>query len=279
MQLGLTPHGNYLFAYNGAQLNAHRVVNTPFRARLKSQTRVSTSPRLQSWVIDRHRSADGFRIIVLILASCTDSTHPHFAVGTAGSTGCNSPRHGANACHELFLTIRAYEDSSSFRTSRNFAGSVIVLVAPHRNNLRTLGSQIIDSGNNLATCANRATCAAIFCGMTYIADRSFKLLLAIRTYKDNLFVVACGYFAGRADILAAPHGGSLGAYGGQIIDARDNLDTCANRATGITTLQGPCNMENTGFKLLLTIGAYEPRFLVAAYRYFAGGGMCSWHST
>ena len=205
MQLGLTPHGNYLFAYNGAQLNAHRVVNTPFRARLKSQTRVSTSPRLQSWVIDRHRSADGFRIIVLILASCTDSTHPHFAVGTAGSTGCNSPRHGANACHELFLTIRAYEDSSSFRTSRNFAGSVIVLVAPHRNNLRTLGSQIIDSGNNLAT--------------------------------------------------------------------------CANRATGITTLQGPCNMENTGFKLLLTIGAYEPRFLVAAYRYFAGGGMCSWHST
>ena len=30
-------------------------------------------------------------------------------------------------------------------------------------------------------------------------------------------------------------------------------------------------MENTGFKLLLTIGAYEPRFLVAAYRYFAGG--------
>ena len=31
-------------------------------------------------------------------------------------------------------------------------------------------------------------------------------------------------------------------------------------------------MENTGFKLLLTIGAYEPRFLVAAYRYFAGGG-------
>ena len=30
-------------------------------------------------------------------------------------------------------------------------------------------------------------------------------------------------------------------------------------------------MENTGFKLLLTIWAYEPRFLVAAYRYFAGG--------
>ncbi len=30
-------------------------------------------------------------------------------------------------------------------------------------------------------------------------------------------------------------------------------------------------MENTGFKLLLTIGAHEPRFLVAAYRYFAGG--------
>ena len=52
MQLGLTPHGNYLFAYNGAQLNAHRVVNTPFRAQLKSQARVSTSPRLQSWVID-----------------------------------------------------------------------------------------------------------------------------------------------------------------------------------------------------------------------------------
>ena len=137
-------------------------------------------------ILHRHRSADGFRIIVLILASCTDSTHPHFAVGTAGSTGCNSPRHGANACHKLFLTIRAYEDSSSFRTSRNFAGSVIVLVAPQRNNFRTLGSQIIDSGNNLATCANRATCMVVHQGFNDIANRSLKILACSRGIRTML---------------------------------------------------------------------------------------------
>ena len=63
-------------------------------------------------ILHRQRSANRFHIIVLVLACRTDSAHPHFAVGTAGSTGCNSPRHGANACHELFLTIRAYEDSA-----------------------------------------------------------------------------------------------------------------------------------------------------------------------
>jgi hypothetical protein len=177
----------------------------------------------------------------------------------------------ANRSLKFLLAVGAYEPRFLVVACRYFTGRAIVLVTPHGSGHRALGSQIIDTRNNLATCANRATCAAIFCGMNYIADRSFKLLLAIRTYKDNLFVVACGYFAGRADILAAPHGGSLGAYGGQIIDARDDLKTCANRTTGITTHQGPCDMENTGFKLLLTIGAFEPRFLVAAYRYFAGG--------
>lgn len=108
-------------------------------------------------------------------------------------------------------------------------------------------------------------------GFNNIANRSLKFLLAVGAYEPRFLVVACRYFTGRADILAAPHGGSLGAYGGQIIDARDDLKTCANRTTGITTHQGPCDMENTGFKLLLTIGAFEPRFLVAAYRYFAGG--------
>lgn len=29
-------------------------------------------------IFHRHRSANRFHIIVLILASCTDSTHPHF---------------------------------------------------------------------------------------------------------------------------------------------------------------------------------------------------------
>ena len=153
-------------------------------------------------ILHRHRSANRFRIIVLILASCTDSTHPHFAVGTAGSTGCNSPRHGANACHKLFLTIRAYENSSSFRTSRNFAGSVIVLVAPQRNNFRTLGSQIIDSGNNLATCANRATGMVVRQGFNDIANRSLKFLLAIWAYEPRFLVAAYRYFAGVYVFLA-----------------------------------------------------------------------------
>ena len=174
-------------------------------------------------IFHRHRSANRFHIIVLILASCTDSTHPHFAVGTAGGTGCNSPRHGANACHELFFAIRAYEDSSSFRTSGNFAGSVIVLVAPHRNNLRTLGSQIIDSGNNLATCANRATCAAILYGMNYIADRSFKLLLTIWAYESRFFVIACRCFARGVCVLGTPHSGNLRTLGSQIVDAGNDI--------------------------------------------------------
>ena len=55
-------------------------------------------------IFHRHRGADRFRKIVLVLACRTDSAHPHFAVATAGRTRCNSPRHSANACHELFLT-------------------------------------------------------------------------------------------------------------------------------------------------------------------------------
>ena len=174
-------------------------------------------------ILHRHRSANRFRIIVLILASCTDSTHPHFAVGTAGSTGCNSPRHGANACHKLFLTIRAYEDSSSFRTSRNFAGSVIVLVALQRNNFRTLGSQIIDSGNNLATCTNRATGMVVHQGFNDIANRSLKFLLAVGAYEPRFLVAAYRYFAGGVCVLGTPHSGNLWTFGSQIVDAGNDI--------------------------------------------------------
>lgn len=56
--VGFTLCGNYLFAYNVAQLNVQRVVNISLRTQLKLQTYVSTSPRLQSWVID---CVGGFR--------------------------------------------------------------------------------------------------------------------------------------------------------------------------------------------------------------------------
>lgn len=177
----------------------------------------------------------------------------------------------ANGSLKLLLAIGAYKPCLLVVTCRYFTGRASVFVAPHGSGHRTLGSQIIDAGYDFATCANRATGAAILYGMSHIANGSFKLLFAVRTYKDDLFVVACGYFAGSACVLAAPHSGSLRAHGSQIIETGDDLDTCANRATGITTHQGPCDMENAGFKLLLTIGAHEPRFLVAAYRYFAGG--------
>ena len=174
-------------------------------------------------ILHRHRGADRFRKIVLVLACCTDSTHPHFAVGTAGSTGCNSPRHGANACHELFLTIRAYEDSASFRTSGNFAGSIIVLVAPHGRDLGILGSQIVDAGNNLTTCANRATGMVVHQGFNDIANRSLKFLLAVGAYEPRFLVAAYRYFAGGVCVLETPHSGNLRTLGSQIVDAGNDI--------------------------------------------------------
>ena len=50
MQLGLTLHGNYLFAYNGV-LEALMVVNISLRTLLKRRL-ADASPRLKSWVID-----------------------------------------------------------------------------------------------------------------------------------------------------------------------------------------------------------------------------------
>ena len=50
MQLRLTPHGNYLFAYNGV-LEALRVVNISLRTLLIRRL-ADASPRLKSWVID-----------------------------------------------------------------------------------------------------------------------------------------------------------------------------------------------------------------------------------
>jgi hypothetical protein len=177
----------------------------------------------------------------------------------------------ANRSLKFLLAVWAYEPYLLVVACRYFTGRAIVLVTPHGSGHRALGSQIIDTRNNLATCANRATCTAILYGMNYIADRSFKLLLTIGAYEPRFLVAACRYFAGGVCVLCTPHSENLRTLGSQIIDARDDLDTCTNRATGITTHQGPCGMENTGFKLLLTIGAYEPRFLVAAYRYFARG--------
>jgi hypothetical protein len=177
----------------------------------------------------------------------------------------------ANRSLKFLLAVGAYEPYLLVVACRYFTGRAIVLVTPHGSGHRALGSQIIDTRNNLATCANRATGTAILYGMNYIADRSFKLLLTIGAYEPRFLVAACRYFAGGVCVLCTPHSENLRTLGSQIIDAGDNLKTCANRATGITTHQGPCDMENTGFKLLLTIGAYEPRFLVAAYRYFARG--------
>jgi len=56
-----------------------------------------------------------------------------------------------------------------------------------------------------------------------IANGRLKLLSAIRTYKDGLFVAACRCFAGRASILVTPHGSSHRAFGSQIVDAGNDI--------------------------------------------------------
>ena len=109
-------------------------------------------------------------------------------------------------------------------------------------------------------------------GFNDIANRSLKFLLAVWAYEPCFLVVACRYFTGRAIVLITPHGSGHRELGSQIIDTRNNLATCANRATCAAILYGMNYIADRSFKLLLTIGAYEPRFLVAAYRYFAGGG-------
>lgn len=56
-----------------------------------------------------------------------------------------------------------------------------------------------------------------------IANGRLKLLSAIRTYKDGLFVAACRCFAGREGVLVTPHGSSHRAFGSHVIDAGDNF--------------------------------------------------------
>ena len=129
----------------------------------------------------------------------------------------------ANRSLKFLLAVGAYEPYLLVVTCRYFTGREIVLIAPHGSGHRALGSQIIDTRNNLATCANRATCAAILYGMNYIADRSFKLLLTIGAYEPRFLVAAYRYFAGGVCVLETPHSGNLRTLGSQIVDAGNDI--------------------------------------------------------
>lgn len=110
-------------------------------------------------ILHRHRSADRLRKTVFVLAGCTEDMLAAFRATV--DTGRNSPRHVADASDKFLLAIGTYKDSASGRPCRNFAGGVIVFVAPHSSDLWTLGNQIVDARDNLATCTNRATGVAV----------------------------------------------------------------------------------------------------------------------
>jgi len=160
-------------------------------------------------ILHRHRSADRFRRTVLVLASCVDGTPPQSAIGAASNTGRNSPRHVVDACHKLLFAIGAHKNGASGRTSRNFAGGVIVLAAPHSSSFWIHGRQIVDAGNSLATRTNRATGIVMQQRIDDVANGSLKLLFAVGTDKPCHFVVACRYLIWRASVFAAPHVGCL----------------------------------------------------------------------
>lgn len=130
-------------------------------------------------ILHRHRSADRFRRTVLVLASCVDGTPLQSAIGAASNTGRNSPRHVVDACHKLLFAIGAHKNGASGRTGRNFAGGVIVLAAPHSSSFWIHGRQIVDAGNSLATCTNRATGIVMQQRIDDVANGSLKLLFAV----------------------------------------------------------------------------------------------------
>ena len=133
-------------------------------------------------ILHRHRSADRFRRTVLVLASCVDGTPPQSAIGAASNTGRNSPRHVVDACHKLLFAIGAHKNGASGRTGRNFAGGVIVLAAPHSSSFWIHGRQIVDAGNSLATCTNRATGIVMQQRIDDVANGSLKLLFAVMPF-------------------------------------------------------------------------------------------------
>jgi hypothetical protein len=147
----------------------------------------------------------------------------------------------ANRSLKFLLAVGAYEPYLLVVACRYFTGRAIVLVTPHGSGHRALGSQIIDTRNNLATCANRATCTAILYGMNYIADRSFKLLLTIGAYEPRFLVAACRYFAGGVCVLCTPHSENLRTLGSQIIDTRNNLAIWKARASNSCLQSGHTN--------------------------------------
>ena len=145
-----------------------------------------------------------------------------------------------------------------------------VFAAPHVGCCRALSSQVVDSGNHFQTTTNGTTGAVMHQRVDDIANGRLKLLSAIRTYKDGLFVAACRCFAGRASILVAPHGGCFRAFGSQIVDAGNNLFTCTNRATSVTVHYRTNNTKDFAFKFLPTVWANKCELSSASRSHFTG---------
>lgn len=185
-------------------------------------------------------------------------------------TGRNSPRHVADASDKFLLAIGTYKDSASGRPCRNFAGGVIVFVAPHSSDLWTLGNQIVDARDNLATCTNRATGVAVAYRFNNTVDGSRELLPAVGANEQHFFVTVCRYLAGSISILAAPHIGDFRALSFQIVDTGNHLAVRARRATGVAAIHRMDDIANGSLKLLTAIRANKQCLFVAACSDFAG---------
>lgn len=138
-------------------------------------------------ILHRHRSADRLRKTVFVLAGCTEDMFAAFRATV--DTGRNSPRHVADASDKFLLAIGTYKDSASGRPCRNFAGGVIVFVAPHSSDLWTLGNQIVDARDNLATCTNRATGVAVAYRFNNTVDGSRELLPAVGANEEHFLLL------------------------------------------------------------------------------------------
>ena len=206
-------------------------------------------------ILHRHRSADRLRKTVFVLAGCTEDMLAAFRATV--DTGRNSPRHVADASDKFLLAIGTYKDSASGRPCRNFAGGVIVFVAPHSSDLWTLGNQIVDARDNLATCTNRATGVAVAYRFNNTVDGSRELLPAVGANEQHFFVTVCRYLAGSVSILAAPHIGDFRALSFQIVDTGNHLAVRARRATGVAAIHRMDDIVNRSLKLLLAVRADE----------------------
>ena len=116
-------------------------------------------------------------------------------------------------------------------------------------------SKVVDTGNNLFTCANRTASCAIAHRTDDIGNFGFKFLSAITTFEEYFFTAFDGNFRGRKLVFAAPHSCCFRALRRKVIDARDNLFTCASRATRGAFAYSTNNTLNYGFEFLPTIRA------------------------